>query len=155
MSAPLPCPVGHYSYMPGQTECKKLNGSSAYRSTVTPVWSRGQSHLGQRARQLISCPPGTYRDGERSDCVVCPAGEAVFQVRLHAFHIQYHNFECLCFFCFFFAGHYCVANIAIQCPAGTYGPKEGLQRERDCAICPAGTNIVLQLYLFLVISVSF
>lgn len=52
-----------------------------------------------------------------------------------------------------FAGHYCVANIAIQCPAGTYGPKEGLQRERDCAICPAGTNIVLQLYLFLVISV--
>ncbi|XDV32364.1 hypothetical protein PO909_003211 [Leuciscus waleckii] len=108
MSAPLPCPVGHYSYMPGQTECKKCNGSSVYRSTVTPVWSRGQSHLGQRSRQLISCPPGTYRDGERSDCVVCPAG------------------------------HYCVANIAIQCPAGTYGPKEGLQRERDCAICPAG-----------------
>lgn len=53
----------------------------------------------------------------------------------------------------FFAGHYCVANIAIQCPAGTYGPKEGLQRERDCAICPAGTNIALQLYLFFVISV--
>lgn len=90
MSAPLPCPVGHYSYMPGQTECKKCNGSSAGRSTVTPIWSRGQPHLGQRSRQLISCPPGTYRDGERSDCVVCPAGESEFQVGLHAFHIQFH-----------------------------------------------------------------
>lgn len=46
-------------------------------------------------------------------------------------------------YCCYFAGHYCVANIAIQCPEGTYGPKEGLQRERDCAICPAGTQVKL------------
>lgn len=99
MSAPLPCPVGHYSDIPGQTECKKCNGSSACRSTVTPVWSRGQSHLGQRSRQLISCPPGTYRDGERSDCVVCPAGVSVFQIGLLTFHIQYHNLSLNICFC--------------------------------------------------------
>lgn len=99
MSAPLPCPSGHYSDMPGQTECKKCNGSAACRSTVTPVWSRGQPHLGQRSRQLISCPPGTYRDGERSDCVVCPAGESVFQVGLVAFHIQYHILSVIIWFC--------------------------------------------------------
>lgn len=27
---------------------------------------------------------------------------------------------------------------ALPCPAGTYGPKEGLQRLKDCTICPAG-----------------
>ncbi len=68
---------------------------------------------------------------------------------------QYFRLGCLLFtfnttfwvLSFVFAGHYCVANITIQCPAGTYGPKEGLQRERDCAICPAGTCDVLQIYL--------
>lgn len=26
----------------------------------------------------------------------------------------------------------------MPCPAGTFGPREGLQRARDCTICPAG-----------------
>lgn len=68
---------------------------------------------------------------------------------------QYFRLGCLLFMfnttfwvlTFVFAGYYCVANITIQCPAGTYGPKEGLQRERDCAICPAGICDVLQIYL--------
>lgn len=108
MSAPLPCPVGYYSDIPGQTECKKCNGSSVCRSTVTPVWSRGQSHLGPRSRQLISCPSGTYRDGERSDCVVCPAGESVCQVGLDAFHIQCHILSTkVCFCRTLLCGKYC------------------------------------------------
>lgn len=31
--------------------------------------------------------------------------------------------------------------MALPCPAGTYGPVEGLQRLRDCTICPAGEVI--------------
>lgn len=31
--------------------------------------------------------------------------------------------------------------MALPCPAGTYGPVEGLQRLRDCTICPAGELI--------------
>lgn len=86
MSEPLPCPVGHYSDISGQIECKKCHGP-ACKSTVTPSWSKGQSQLGQRSRQLISCPTGTYRDGERSDCVVCPIGELPSHVGLVHFVI--------------------------------------------------------------------
>lgn len=39
---------------------------------------------------------------------------------------------------FFTPGHYCVGGVALPCPAGTYGPIKGLQRLRDCTICPAG-----------------
>lgn len=46
----------------------------------------------------------------------------------------------------FFLGHYCVGGVAIQCPAGTYGPKEGLQREKDCTICPAGRPLANREY---------
>lgn len=46
------------------------------------------------------------------------------------------------YLCFTPAGHYCVGGVAIPCPAGTYGPKEGLQRLRDCTICPAGKGMV-------------
>lgn len=41
-------------------------------------------------------------------------------------------------FFFFSLGYYCVGGVAVPCPAGTYGSKEGLQRLRDCTICPAG-----------------
>ena len=41
---------------------------------------------------------------------------------------------------FFFhaTGHYCVGGVALPCPAGTYGAPEGLQKLRDCTVCPAG-----------------
>ncbi|CAB1443711.1 unnamed protein product [Pleuronectes platessa] len=61
-----------------------------------------------RSSQPITCRPGTYKDTrEELACVICPIG------------------------------HYCVGGVAQPCPAGTYGPKEGLQRLRDCTICPA------------------
>lgn len=43
---------------------------------------------------------------------------------------------------FFFhaSGHYCVGGVALPCPAGTYGPQDGLQKLQDCTICPAGIN---------------
>lgn len=43
---------------------------------------------------------------------------------------------------FFFhaSGHYCVGGVALPCPAGTYGPQDGLQKLRDCTVCPAGIN---------------
>lgn len=46
------------------------------------------------------------------------------------------------YLCFTLTGYYCVGGVAIPCPAGTYGPKEGLQRLRDCTICPAGKGMV-------------
>ncbi|XP_060901721.1 signal peptide, CUB and EGF-like domain-containing protein 3 [Labrus mixtus] len=62
-----------------------------------------------RSSQTITCRPGTYKDTkEESACVGCPVG------------------------------YYCVGGAAVPCPAGTYGPKEGLQRLTDCAICHAG-----------------
>lgn len=45
-------------------------------------------------------------------------------------------------------GHYCVGGVAVPCPAGSYGPKEGLQRLKDCAICPAGTALSSSLNVF-------
>lgn len=44
---------------------------------------------------------------------------------------------------FFIPGHYCVGGAAFPCPAGTYSSKEGLQRLRDCTICPAGIESCL------------
>lgn len=38
------------------------------------------------------------------------------------------------------SGHYCVGGVAVPCPAGTYGAREGLQNLRDCTICPAGRS---------------
>lgn len=35
-----------------------------------------------------------------------------------------------------------MGGVAVPCPAGTYGPKEGLQRLRDCTICPAGRVLI-------------
>ncbi|KAI4904543.1 hypothetical protein NFI96_029611 [Prochilodus magdalenae] len=107
MSRPLPCPIGQYTDMAGQSSCRSCNGSITCKDAAVQVRSR-TDQLGQRNRMPQSCPPGMYRDGEGPGCDVCPLG------------------------------HYCVGGIAIQCPAGTYGPKEGLQRERDCAVCPAG-----------------
>ncbi|XP_035857407.1 zonadhesin-like [Sander lucioperca] len=72
------------------------------------VAPRWSQHV-HRSGQTITCRPGTYKDTrEELECVVCPIG------------------------------HYCVGGVAVPCPAGTYGPKEGLQRLRDCTICPAG-----------------
>lgn len=45
-------------------------------------------------------------------------------------------------------GHYCVGGVAVPCPAGTYGPKEGLQRLRDCPICPAGRILMMEKFFF-------
>ncbi|XP_038155551.1 uncharacterized protein LOC119792815 [Cyprinodon tularosa] len=62
-----------------------------------------------RSGQTNTCRPGTYKpEKEDGTCVTCSRG------------------------------HYCVGGVAIPCPAGTYGPKEGLQRLKDCLICPAG-----------------
>ncbi|KAL7831753.1 hypothetical protein AOLI_G00293010 [Acnodon oligacanthus] len=108
MSQPLPCPVGQYTDAAGQTLCKSCNGSVTCRGAAVQARSRTDFQLGQRNRMPLSCPPGTHRDGEGPGCDVCPQG------------------------------HYCVGGVAIQCPPGTYGPKEGLQREKDCAVCPAG-----------------
>lgn len=33
-----------------------------------------------------------------------------------------------------------MGGVAVPCPAGTYGPNEGLQRLRDCTVCPAGID---------------
>ncbi|XP_014845642.1 PREDICTED: uncharacterized protein LOC106919650 isoform X3 [Poecilia mexicana] len=62
-----------------------------------------------RSGQANTCRAGTYKPvKEDGDCIACPKG------------------------------HYCVGGVALPCPAGSYGPKEGLQRLKDCAICPAG-----------------
>lgn len=31
-----------------------------------------------------------------------------------------------------------MGGVALPCPAGTYGTQEGLQKLRDCTVCPAG-----------------
>lgn len=48
----------------------------------------------------------------------------------------------------FTSGHYCVGGVAVPCPAGTYGLKEGLQRLRDCTICPAGRVLIKPFFSF-------
>ncbi|XP_077578966.1 uncharacterized protein LOC144200596 [Stigmatopora nigra] len=65
---------------------------------------------GQRSSLSSPCGPGRYytHSGEGSECVTCPAG------------------------------YYCEEGLAIPCPGGSYGPKEGLQTRVDCTICPAG-----------------
>ncbi|KAG7471369.1 hypothetical protein MATL_G00123830 [Megalops atlanticus] len=75
----------------------------------TPLWSRTGAHLGQRPWASATCPPGKHLNREEGPaCLLCPLG------------------------------HYCPGGAAIPCPAGTYGAKEGIQRERDCSLCPAG-----------------
>ncbi|XP_028816912.1 multiple epidermal growth factor-like domains protein 6 [Denticeps clupeoides] len=109
MAQPWPCPPGHHNLLPGQLQCQRCNGSFSCDGTRNPVWTGTGGQLGPRTRPLHPCPPGTYRIGEEvTACMVCPLG------------------------------YYCIGGVAIQCPAGTYGAKEGLQREKDCTFCPAG-----------------
>ncbi|KAJ7990480.1 hypothetical protein DPEC_G00300750 [Dallia pectoralis] len=108
-SEPSACLPGQYS-MPGQTHCKTCNSTSPCGHTVIPGWSGTAAWPAQRSRQTASsCPPGTHREGQDGGaCVVCPLG------------------------------HYCTGDVALPCSAGSYGPKEGLRRARDCPTCPAG-----------------
>ncbi|XP_041090793.1 scavenger receptor class F member 1-like [Polyodon spathula] len=72
-------------------------------------WEGGGRVRSPAAVDSVSCRPGTYRNSEESpDCLLCPLG------------------------------YFCPWGTAVRCPAGTYGAKEGLQREQDCSVCPAG-----------------
>lgn len=35
-----------------------------------------------------------------------------------------------------------MGGVALPCPAGTYGAQEGLQKLRDCTVCPAGRSLI-------------
>lgn len=35
-----------------------------------------------------------------------------------------------------------MGGVVVPCPAGTYGPKVGLQRLRECTVCPAGRALI-------------
>ncbi|XP_035241562.1 multiple epidermal growth factor-like domains protein 6 [Anguilla anguilla] len=110
-SWPLPCPAGQYTAHPGQLQCQSCNGTSHCGNTLGPLWIRSEGPLGQRSWIPTSCRPGTYRNqevGEGPTCSVCPLG------------------------------HYCSGGVAVPCPAGRYGAKEGIRQERDCSLCPAG-----------------
>ena len=91
-----------------------------------------------RSGQPITCRPGTYRHSkEESACIVCPRG---LYSLVHFSNSFFSSLRRLNMFVhvIFVVGHYCVGGVAVPCPAGTYGSKEGLQRLRDCTICPAG-----------------
>ncbi|MGH0162299.1 UNVERIFIED_CONTAM: hypothetical protein FKN15_067495 [Acipenser sinensis] len=105
---PLPCPPGYDTDCPGQKECKSCNGTSHCKGAMLNPWEGG-GRVRSSEFGAVSCRPGTYRNSEESpDCLLCPLG------------------------------YYCPWGTAVRCPAGTYGAKEGLQRERDCSVCPAG-----------------
>ncbi|MGH0168698.1 UNVERIFIED_CONTAM: hypothetical protein FKN15_055273 [Acipenser sinensis] len=104
----LPCPPGYDTDCPGQKECKSCNGTSHCKGAMLNPWEGG-GRVRSSEFGAVSCRPGTYRNSEESpDCLLCPLG------------------------------YYCPWGTAVRCPAGTYGAKEGLQRERDCSVCPAG-----------------
>ncbi|MGH0137990.1 UNVERIFIED_CONTAM: hypothetical protein FKN15_065321 [Acipenser sinensis] len=106
----LPCPPGYDTDCPGQKECKSCNGTSHCKGAMLNPWEGG-GRVRSSEFGAVSCRPGTYRNSEESpDCLLCPLG------------------------------YYCPWGTAVRCPAGTYGAKEGLQRERDCSVCPAGAS---------------
>ncbi|XP_077422977.1 uncharacterized protein LOC144052618 isoform X3 [Vanacampus margaritifer] len=118
----LQCPTGSYcpssgtfqplTCPPGSTST--LGQTSCHRCNDTSSMCGGATpplwrQSDQRSSQPTACRPGTYKHPqEDSVCIVCPGG------------------------------HYCDGGVAIPCPAGSYGPKEGLRRVTDCTICPAG-----------------
>ncbi|MEQ2279189.1 hypothetical protein AMECASPLE_006848 [Ameca splendens] len=116
----LQCPAGSYCPDSGMAQplpCppgwSSIPGQTSCLScNDTPLLCGGAvaPHWNQSVHR--SGQPNSCRPGTykpaKEDCIVCPKG------------------------------HYCVGGMAVPCPAGTYGPKEGLQRMTDCAICPAG-----------------
>lgn len=139
MFQPLPCPPS-WSSTPGQTQCHSCNETSLLcgGAAVAPRWSQ-PAH---RASQTISCRPGTYKDTrEELVCVVCPIGQCSSlhtDIYSYSFLSSWKTSNIYFYMLFFAPGHYCVGGVAVPCPAGTYGTEEGLQRLRDCTICPAG-----------------
>lgn len=142
MAQPLPCPPGGSSTA-GQTSCHSCNDSLC-GGTVAPRWSQ-PAH---RSSQTFACRPGTYRDTTREvlACVVCPVG---WYLSLHTCLFFYScspsniSLTLVCNLFLVATGHYCAGGVALPCPAGTYGPIEGLQRLRDCTICPAGRLLIV------------
>lgn len=147
MSQPLPCPPG-WSSTPGQTYCRSCNDTSLLcGGVVAPRWSQPL----HRSSQTISCRPGTYKEsGEELACVVCPVGQCLSLRTTIYITVSFLSWQKpnMYLYTFLFApGHYCVGGVVVPCPAGTFGPKEGLQRLRDCTICPAGTVLIVVIYI--------
>lgn len=91
-------------------------------------------------------PPPVDRERTSQRKKICPASpvpEVFFLPFLLMFSLLLQKAKCGLLLFFFIPGHYCVGGAAFPCPAGTYSPKEGLQRLRDCTICPAGRVLMV------------
>ncbi|KAM7413317.1 hypothetical protein PAMA_020621 [Pampus argenteus] len=107
----LECPSGHFC--PGNVYAPRRCPTGTFNL-----------YTGKSSVSDCKCGPGKEPNLDHSGCNDCPLG----------FYSTVCTIQCLqCP-----AGHYCVGGVAVPCPAGTYGPKEGLQRLKDCTICPAG-----------------
>lgn len=67
--------------------------------------------------------------------MICPAGQRISLHIVISIKFCFPNLNPIALLA---SGHYCVGGVAMPCPAGTYGAQEGLQKLRDCTICPAG-----------------
>ena len=142
MSQPLSCPPRHSS-LPGQTHCYSCeNTSLPCGGGVARRWNpTGQQHPELSDKPII-CPPGTYKNTEEGPaCLVCPLGLCVCTfVPVCVCVCVWPVCVCVSDTILSSPGHYCVGGSAVWCPAGSYGPKEGLQRLGDCPPCPAGRS---------------
>ncbi|TSQ58043.1 Sodium channel subunit beta-3 [Bagarius yarrelli] len=134
---------------PNQTECTKC--PKGYYSTLCsaqcePCPAGSYCPLSKMSQPLL-CPMGQYTDeAGQSSCKICNSSVARTELQLSQRNRM--PISCppgthrdgegpICDIC-------PSGGVAIQCPAGTYGPKEGLQREKDCTICPAGVKDCLK-----------
>jgi hypothetical protein len=136
-TAPVNCPAGTLRKLPGAAsteDCESIEpgyygtGTGLTSATICPV---GKYCTGSTASPA-NCPAGTFRtiEGARklADCASCPAG--------YACGAQTTDLSTeLCP-----VGKYCTEGETNpqSCPAGTFGPDEGIYKAADCLPCLPG-----------------
>ena len=117
----MDCPAGYYCPTGGNINTEYMK--------ICPLGS----YCEEGSSGPTKCPLNTYGPsvGLRSDleCDSCPAG----------YHCEegtpgYPTFQHICP-----RGHYCQERTnPVPCPAGKYGPRNGLKEEADCHLCQPG-----------------
>ncbi|XP_030258688.1 zonadhesin isoform X7 [Sparus aurata] len=164
-SAPLPCPIGHYSNETRNShlsDCKPcppgllcVTRGLSFPSHICSAGSYcpGRENNSQQAsvpcspgnmcppgsERQLPCSPGTYQDlPGQAECVKCTAGfYCAGSVDADTGHVSGTHTPMLCP-----RGHYCPpgtqSGVAFPCPAGAFSRQMGLSNKSGCELCPPG-----------------